>query len=147
MYILVSYINYVTKWGENQKCYVENMYILVAINYVLKWVDVKNIILKTCIFGSYQLCYQMGGCQKHVYVGCYQLCYQNKGWCSRPLITIRSHDLLIGNIRRAMDKIASYHHEIFIFFLSLVPASFKFFDLSLAFSLVFPVMVPTIDFY
>jgi hypothetical protein len=29
----------------------------------------------------------------------------------------------------------------------LVPASFKFFDLSLAFSLVFPVMVPTIDFY
>jgi hypothetical protein len=36
--------------GESQKCYIENMYILVAINYVIKWVDFKNIILKTCIF-------------------------------------------------------------------------------------------------
>jgi hypothetical protein len=29
--------------------------------------------------------------------------------CSRPLIIIRFHDLHIGNIRGAMDKITSYH--------------------------------------
>jgi hypothetical protein len=36
--------------GGSQKCYIENRYILVDINYAIKWVDVKNIILKTCKF-------------------------------------------------------------------------------------------------
>jgi hypothetical protein len=31
--------------------------------------------------------------------------------CFRPPITIRSHDLHIGDIRGAMDEIASSHHK------------------------------------
>jgi len=31
--------------------------------------------------------------------------------CSRPLITIRAHDLLVSDIRKAMDEIASYHDK------------------------------------
>jgi hypothetical protein len=31
--------------------------------------------------------------------------------CSRPLITIRSHDLHVGNIKRAMGEIVSYHER------------------------------------
>jgi hypothetical protein len=31
--------------------------------------------------------------------------------CSKPPITIRSHDLHAGDIRRAMDEIASYHER------------------------------------
>ncbi len=31
--------------------------------------------------------------------------------CSRPLITIRSHNLNVGDIRRAMGEITSYHER------------------------------------
>jgi hypothetical protein len=31
--------------------------------------------------------------------------------CSRPPITIRFHDLHVGNIRKAMGEIASYHER------------------------------------
>ncbi len=31
--------------------------------------------------------------------------------CSKPPIIIRSHDLHEGDIRRAMDEIASYHER------------------------------------
>jgi hypothetical protein len=31
--------------------------------------------------------------------------------CSKPPITIRSHDLHVGNIRRAMGDITSYHER------------------------------------
>jgi hypothetical protein len=31
--------------------------------------------------------------------------------CSRPPITIRSHDLHVGNIRGAMGEIVSYHKK------------------------------------
>jgi hypothetical protein len=48
--------------------------------------------------------------------------------CSRPPVTIRSHDLYIGNIRGAMDEIAPYHHTREINSLpSVVPASWVFF--------------------
>jgi hypothetical protein len=31
--------------------------------------------------------------------------------CSRPLINIRFHGLHVGNIKRALDEIASYHER------------------------------------
>jgi hypothetical protein len=31
--------------------------------------------------------------------------------CSRPSITIKSHDLHVGDIRRIMGEIASYHEK------------------------------------
>jgi hypothetical protein len=31
--------------------------------------------------------------------------------CSKPPITIRSHDLHVGDIRRVVGEIISYYHE------------------------------------
>ncbi len=66
--------------------------------------------------------------------------------CSRPLITIRSHDLNVGNIRRLWVKWLPTTRRT-SFLPSLVPTSYVSFGLSLAFPFAFHVMVLTISFY
>jgi hypothetical protein len=67
--------------------------------------------------------------------------------CPRSFITIRSHDLHVGNIRGAMGDITSYHTRGSSFLPSLVPTGYMSFGFSLAFPFVFCVMVQAIDFY
>ncbi len=63
--------------------------------------------------------------------------------CSRPPITIRSHNLHAGDIRGAMGEITFYQGLAFSFFLVL--AGCTSFGLSLAFPFCLPMMVPTIN--
>ncbi len=44
--------------------------------------------------------------------------------CSEPLITIRSHNLHVGNIRGAMGEIAFYHERDYLSPFFVVPAGF-----------------------
>ncbi len=63
--------------------------------------------------------------------------------CSKLLITIRSHDLHVDNIRGDVGEIASYHKTMrgTSFPPSLVPTSCASFGFSLAFCFVFSVML------
>jgi len=69
-----------------------------------------------------------------------------KNVCSRPLITIKSHDLHVGDIRRVVGEIVSYHEKdkLSPFFGSYGLCVFwPFFG----FPFVFCVMVLANDFY
>ncbi len=65
---------------------------------------------------------------------------------SRPPIIVRSHDLHVGDIIKAMGDIVSYHKRTsslpFLVLIGCTP-----FGLSLAFPFVFCVMISTINFY
>jgi len=58
--------------------------------------------------------------------------------CFRPPITIRFHNLHVGNIRGAMGVISSYHERDYLFPFFLVPMGYASFGLSLDFLFCLP---------
>jgi hypothetical protein len=69
-----------------------------------------------------------------------------KDACSRPPITVRSHNLHACDIRRALGEITSYHKRISSL-PSLILVGCVSFGLSLTFPFVFHVMILTISFF
>jgi hypothetical protein len=67
--------------------------------------------------------------------------------CSRPPISLRSRNLHVGDIRRAVSEITSYHRRGNTFSLLWFLHAYVSFGLSLTFLFVFHVMVSTINFY
>ncbi len=64
---------------------------------------------------------------------------------SRPLITLRSQNLHVGDIKKVVGEIISYHEKDYLSPF-LVPVGYVSFGLFLAFLFVFHVMVSTINF-
>jgi hypothetical protein len=58
--------------------------------------------------------------------------------CFRPPITIKSHDLHVGDIRRDVGEITSYHEKDYLFSFFFVHGGCASFGLSLAFPFCLP---------